>query len=60
MDMIIEEVKRLTALSDEEWQRMIVGMTPILQHNFDTLCRAKSLVTANLNYSEIFKNGNLY
>lgn len=60
MDMVIEEVKRLTALSDEEWQRMIVEMIPTLQHNFDTLCRAKSLVTANLNYSAIFKNGDMY
>ena len=60
MDMVIEEVKRLTALSDEEWQRMIVEMIPTLHHNFDTLCRAKSLVTANLNYSAIFKNGDMY
>ena len=60
MDMIMEEVKRLTALSDEDWQRMIIEMIPTLQHNFDTLCRAKNLVTANLNYSAIFKNGDLY
>ena len=60
MNMVVEEIKRLIALSDEEWQRMIVEMIPTLQHNFITLCRAKNLITANINYSSIFKNGQEY
>ncbi|MDA8915623.1 hypothetical protein N9I01_00190 [bacterium] len=60
MGMVVEEIKRLTALSDEEWQRMIVEMIPTLQHNFITLCRAKNLITANINYSSIFRNGQEY
>ena len=60
MSMIVEEVKRLTAISHEEWQAMIIEMIPTLQHNFDTLCRNKNLITANINLSQVFRNDGPY
>ena len=60
MAMIVEEVKRLTAISHEEWQAMIIEMIPTLQHNFDTLCRNKNLITANINLSQVFRNDGPY
>jgi len=60
MDMVLAEVKRLCALSHDEWQVIITEMVPTLQHNFDVLCRAKNLMPANLNLMELFRNNNPY
>jgi|TARA_B110000908_G_scaffold44072_1_gene53605 hypothetical protein len=59
-NMVMDEVKRLTALSHEEWQAMIEEMIPTLQHNFDTLCRSKNLIADNINFMELFKNKTAY
>lgn len=60
MEMCLAEIKRLCALSDDEWQQMIIEMTPTLQHNFDTFCRNKDLIIGNFNFLEIFRNNEPY
>ena len=60
MEMCINEIERLTNMSDDQWQEIIEEMTPTLQHNFETLCRNKNLIVSNINMLEIFRNNKPY
>ena len=60
MDLAINEMKRLIALSDDEWQLIIKDMAPTLQHNFNRLAEAKNLIPTNINMADLFKKTQLY